>query len=344
MTRTAVLICPGRGTYNKAELGYLARHHADKAPLLAEFDAIRVEAGQESVTALDAATRFDGRKYTRGDVASALIYACTLADALSLADDIEVVAVTGNSMGWYSALAVGGALSASDGFRVCNTMGTLMQQHMIGGQLVYPFVAEDWRANPDRKAELLAQVSEIDAREGHALALSIDLGGMLVLAGNEAGLAAFETAVPVAQDRFPMRLPNHAAFHTALQEPVAQKGRARLPETLFRQPAKPLIDGRGSIWWPHATDTHALWDYTLGHQVVEPYDFTRAVQVAAREFAPDLFIVTGPGDTLGGAVAQALVLDGWKGMRSKADFLRVQDETPLLVAMGRKDQRAQISG
>ncbi|MFC3117870.1 ACP S-malonyltransferase [Jhaorihella thermophila] len=344
MTRTAVLICPGRGTYNKAELGYLARHHADKAALLAEFDAIRVQAGQEPVTALDAAPRFDGRKYTRGDVASALIYACTLADALSLADDIEVVAVTGNSMGWYSALAVGGALSASDGFRLSNTMGTLMQAHMIGGQLVYPFVDEDWRADPDRKAELLAQVSEIDAREGHALALSIDLGGMLVLAGNEAGLAAFESAVPVAQGRFPMRLPNHAAFHTALQDPVAQEGRARLREFLFGQPAKPLIDGRGAIWWPHATDTRALWDYTLGHQVVESYDFTRAVQVAAREFAPDLFIVTGPGDTLGGAVAQALVLDGWKGMRSKADFLRVQDETPLLVAMGRKDQRAQISG
>jgi len=39
--------------------------------------------------------------------------------------------------------------------------------------------------------------------------------------------------------------------------------------------------------------------------VVEPYDFTAAIRSAAREFAPDYFIVPGPGTTLGGAVAQA---------------------------------------
>ncbi|MCO5135189.1 MAG: hypothetical protein M9908_12770 [Phyllobacteriaceae bacterium] len=29
--KTAVVVCPGRGTYNKGELGYLARHFTDKA-------------------------------------------------------------------------------------------------------------------------------------------------------------------------------------------------------------------------------------------------------------------------------------------------------------------------
>ena len=38
--KTAVIICPGRGTYNKPELGYLSRHFPD-AGLLAEFDAFR---------------------------------------------------------------------------------------------------------------------------------------------------------------------------------------------------------------------------------------------------------------------------------------------------------------
>ena len=139
MTRTAVVICPGRGTYNKPELGYLHRHHADKMPMFQRFDAMRAEAGQEGVAALDGAARFAVSTYSRGDVASPLIYAAALADAQSLADDIEVVAVTGNSMGWYIALAAAGALSAENGFRVVNTMGTLMQEHLIGGQLVYPF-------------------------------------------------------------------------------------------------------------------------------------------------------------------------------------------------------------
>jgi acyl transferase domain-containing protein len=190
----------------------------------------------------------------------------------------------------------------------------------------------------------LQDVSDINAVEGQDLALSIDLGGMLVLAGNEAGLAAFEASHPTIQDRFPMRLPNHAAFHTALQAPIAAEGRARLKPDLFGQPRHPMIDGRGKIWWPGATDTEALWDYTLGHQVTEPYDFTHAIQTAAREFAPDLFIVTGPGATLGGAVAQSLTMAGWSGMTDKASFTARQEDSPILVAMGREDQRALATG
>ncbi|MCA0873257.1 ACP S-malonyltransferase [Seohaeicola saemankumensis] len=342
MSRTAVVICPGRGTYNKPELGYLARYHAGQSAMIADFDAQRQAAGQTAVSELDAANRFSVATYSRGDVASGLIYACGLADARALADDIEVVAVTGNSMGWYTALAAGGALSPGDGFRVVNTMGTLMQQYLIGGQLVYPFVGGDWSDDPARKAALLADVAAIDARPGHVLGLSIDLGGMLVLAGDEAGLAAFEADHPVIDGRFPMRLANHAGFHTALQDPVAQAGRQQLPAAMFGQPDVPLIDGRGAVWWPGACDTGALWDYTLGHQVVQPYDFTRAIATAAREFAPDLFIVTGPGDTLGGAVAQSLVLANWRGMTGKSDFARLQSEGPLLAAMGRPDQRSVV--
>lgn len=339
--KTAVLICPGRGTYGKAELGSLTRHFPDKR-LLAQFDAERTELGQESLTALDTAPAYSMSRHTRGDNASALIYACSLGDALSLSG-VEVVAVTGNSMGWYSALACAGALTPMDGFTVVNTMGSLMQEALIGGQVVYPFMGEDWQDAPARHAELLALVAEIGARPGHDLALSIDLGGMLVIAGNEAGLTAFEAAVPPVQGRFPLRLGNHAAFHTALQDPVAAMGRAALPESLFRQPKKPLIDGRGQIWWPGAATTAALRDYTLGHQVVEPYDFTAAIRSAAREFAPDCFIVAGPGTTLGGAVAQSLIRANWRGLTSKSDFQRLQAETAFLISMALPEQRALVT-
>lgn len=341
--KTAVVICPGRGTYNKPELGYLKRHFADKA-LLADFDAARSRLGQDTLSALDGAPSFSVSRHTRGDNASALIYAATLGDFLAIDEDrIEIVAVTGNSMGWYSTLAVGGALTPQAGFEVVNTMGTLMQEALIGGQLIYPFVGEDWVPDSARKAELMALAGEIATRPGHVLTLSIDLGGMLVLAGNEEGLAAFERAVPPLQGRFPMRLANHAAFHTALQAPVAERGRARLSPALFGRPQLPMIDGRGAIWWPGATDTHALWDYTLGHQVTGTYDFTHAIRIAAREFAPDLFIVTGPGTTLGGAVAQSLILADWRSMRSKSDFQTRQKTEPLLVSMGMDDQRAAVT-
>jgi malonyl CoA-acyl carrier protein transacylase len=336
--KTAVVICPGRGVYNKAELGYLGRHHANQSEMFAAFDRQRAEMGQETLTALDGAGSFSMATHTRGDNASALIFAGSLADFRAIdRGKIEIVAVTGNSMGWYSALACAHAVSPENGFAIANTMGTLMQQSLIGGQLIYPFLGEDWIPAPERKAELLA----IAERTG--VSLSIDLGGMLVLAGDKAGLEAFEKAVPVAQERFPMRLANHAAFHTRLQAPVAASGRDRLPASLFSQPHLPLIDGRGAIWWPGAADPDALRDYTLGHQVTETYDFTRAIQVAAREFAPDYFIVTGPGTTLGGAVAQSLILANWKGMDSKADFQARQKEAPMLVSMGLEDQRVWVA-
>ena len=340
--KTAVVICPGRGTYTKAELGYLSRHFKDRA-LLAGFDARLTALGQETLTALDSSPTYSVAKHTRGDNASGLIYAATLGDFRAL-QGVQIAAVTGNSMGWYSALACAGALTAEAGFDVVNTMGTLMQDRLIGGQIIYPFMDENWLPDPARKAELLALAAAINARANHVLGLSIDLGGMLVLAGDEAGLKAFEAAVPPVQDRFPMRLHNHAAFHTALQAPVAADGRARLSPSLFSQPKLPLIDGRGHIWWPGATHTQDLWDYTLGHQVTEPYDFTRAIHTAAREFAPDLFIITGPGTTLGGAVAQSLILANWRGMASKTDFQSIQNTAPLLISMGMDTQRALVTG
>jgi [acyl-carrier-protein] S-malonyltransferase len=265
-----------------------------------------------------------------------------LGDALSL-KDIDITAVTGNSMGWYSALACAGALTPENGFEVVNTMGTLMQTHLIGGQIIHPFTDENWLPNPARKTELLNITAEINTRPNHSLALSIDLGGMLVLAGNEQGLKAFEATVPPEQGRFPMRLANHAAFHTTLQAPVAALGRAALPVTLFQQPSKPMIDGRGAIWWPRATDTQSLYDYTLGHQVTHPYDFTAAIRTAAREFAPDLFIIAGPGTTLGGAVAQSLIQCHHQSLGSKQDFQSRQATAPLLISMGIPEQRAIVT-
>lgn len=344
MTKTAVVICPGRGTYNRDELGCIARHHPGATELIAEFDAYRTAKGQQAITALDGATRFSAARHTRGDNASPLIYTASLLDARAISDTYEIVAVTGNSMGWYIALAVAGALTPMAGFEVVNTMGTLMQDHMIGGQTITPFVDEAWHPIPGRREELLGLVADIDARENHALSVSIHLGGMLVLAGNEAGLSAFEAAAPSPEARYPMRLPGHAAFHTHLQVPVAAKGRQHLPQGLFQGPDIPLIDGRGAIWWPKSSDAAALRSYTLGHQVTELYDFTRAVQVAAHEFAPDVFIVTGPGTTLGGAVAQSLLGVNWRGMKAKQCFQNRQDQSPVLISMGREDQRKLATG
>jgi [acyl-carrier-protein] S-malonyltransferase len=343
MKKTAVVLCPGRGTYNKSELGYLHRLHADKTAFLDMADAQRARLHLPGVRKLDGRETYAASVHSRGDNASPLIFACSYADFLSIdRDAIDIVAVTGNSMGWYTALACGGALDAANGFALVDTMGRLMHEASIGGQLIHTTLDENWQNVPGRDEELRARIAAIHGHDGAQLYVSIELGGMLVVAGNERGLAEFVRQTPAGPGRFPLSLQNHAAFHTPLQAPVMDEARRSLPQDWFVQPRLPLIDGAGRIWRPHMTDTAALWDYTLGAQIVEPYDFTRAVQVALREFAPDCLILLGPGDTLGGAVAQSMLACAWHGLRSKDDFVQTQARTPFLVSMGRDDQRQAV--
>ncbi len=337
--RTALVVAPGRGTYNKGELGYLHKHHRDEPELFASFDHERRLQKQCSILELDGSKRYSTSLFSRGDNASGLIYACAYGDYLSIdSEAFEVVAITGNSMGWYIALACASALSAEDGFRLANTMGTLMHDARIGGQLLYPFVDDNWLEVPDKKEALVALTQEIKD-----LYLSIWLGGMLVLGGSETAIAEAERQLDSTVDRrFPMRLANHSAFHTRLQAPVSEKGKNALKRGMFHQPNRPLIDGRGHIWYPGSSDVSALYDYTLEHQVLEPYDFTAAIQNGVREFAPDVIIILGPGSTLGGAVAQALIQADWRELKSKNCFTKRQSRDPLVLSLGLETQRAEV--
>ena len=44
---SALVVCPGRGTYGKNELGYLGRHHNRHRDLIERFDSIRAERAPE---------------------------------------------------------------------------------------------------------------------------------------------------------------------------------------------------------------------------------------------------------------------------------------------------------
>lgn len=338
MKESAVVIFPGRGTYGRDELGYLARHHADKRDFIAGVDRWRKGQGRETVSALDGRKAYSAAKHASSVNASAIIYTCALADFADIdRERYDIAAVCGNSLGWYLTLAAGGALAPEGAIRLVDAMGVLMEEKGVGGQLVYPFVDEDWRrSRANEKA--IAEALHAGRTEGRAH-LSIRLGGMAVLAGDEKGVAAMEKSLPPAEGRYPFRLARHAAFHTPLLEHVSATAFTTLEPDFLQDPAIPMIDGRGVIWSPRTTDTDALYQYTLGTQIVETYDFSKSVEVAVKEFAPDCLILAGPGSTLGAPIAQELIRWGWKGLASKADFAALQKEDPFLLAMGREDQR-----
>jgi len=333
VSRVAIL-CPGRGSYAEKQLRSLPDSH----PWIDAAESIRREYGLPSLVELDAASKFERKDHLHPANVSPLIYLVSMLDSAAAAAEHRVVAVAGNSLGWYTALAVGGALSFEDGFRLVQEMSKLQHEHQLsvgGGQVIFPLVGEDWRRDPARDDAVRAA---LDSSNGQAFP-SIHLAGLAVLAGSDAGIAHLKSALPKVKsgsNQYPIQLDQHGPYHTPLVADVAEKARVTLSRLAFARPRTTLIDGRGVRFTPYSTDLDALRDYTLGAQITTPYDFGLSIRVALREHAPDHLVCPGPGNTLGGVVGQALVAEGWRGIHDKDGFTRAQEsEKPVLISMRR---------
>ena len=333
--KTALVVCPGRGTYNKAELGYISQHVKQLA-LIEQFDAVRAKRSLPMVSELDQQSVFSRALHLKAENAAALIFAAGLNDYQCIdPEQFDVVAITGNSMGWYTALGCAGALSADKGMHLVSDMAMLTADG-AGAQFIYPVIDDNWQPDSYRQALVDAQLQ----RHQGELFMSIAYGGYAVIAGTTNAVKAAMAELPPCDERFPMLLPGHAAFHTALMQQASAKALTMWPVTEFSLPKVPLIDGRGHIWPALGADLSQLQQYTLNHQVCQTYDFSLALQVAVKEFAPDHIILLGPGASLGGAVAQSLIQINWQGLGSKQDFVAAQQTTlPYVLSMGLPEQR-----
>jgi malonyl CoA-acyl carrier protein transacylase len=221
-------------------------------------------------------------------------------------------------------------LAFEDGFRLMQEMALLQEAMSSGGQVLYPRVGEDWRLDAERvravEVVLQAHPSEVF--------LSIDLGGSVVLAGTEAGVACLLRELPkvrLGANTYPFRLVKHGPYHTPLAAEVANRASLGFRRLEFGMPRVPLIDGSGRAHQPWSADAEALRQYTTGTQIVEPYDFRATVRSILREFAPRELVLPGPGNSLGGICGQILALEGWAGIRTKLEFERVQSGSEPLV-------------
>ena len=59
-------------------------------------------------------------------------------------------------------------------------------------------------------------------------------------------------------------------------------------------------------------------------------------------FCPDNVILLGPGNSLGGPVAQVLIDQNWNDLNSKETFIKSQHTDPFLISMGMKEQRYMV--
>lgn len=336
MSRRLLIVCPGRGSYTRDCLGSL---QGRPSAGLAAADRLRAGLGRPTPSELDRAANYQSSLHVAGENASILTAAATLADVDELPTG-EIVAVIGNSMGWYTALAAAGALPLEEALRLIETMGQYQAGNVIGGQIVYPLVDEAWRPWPS--PELERALIEVPG-----LYWSIRLGGQAVIGGTEAALAEVQRRLPprkAGEREAPFRLPLHSAFHTPLMAATAARAQQELGGLGWRAPTIPMIDGRGAIYRPRHADPAKIRGWTLGAQVTDAYDFTLSLRVALREYAPTHVVLPGPGGSLGGAIGQVILAEGWQGIRSREQFASRQKEDPVLISMSRPEQKGRIVG
>jgi [acyl-carrier-protein] S-malonyltransferase len=330
---TAVLLCPGRGSYTKDELGFVGRtiRPGPVVEALRTADEWRRSQGRQALSEIDGADRFRPGLHLDGENAAELIYFGTMAHLDALRERYDIVAVAGNSLGWYTALAAGGALDATSGWRRVATMAALQKQ-VAGGQVLMTNVDEQWRRDDDlvrATAQVLKDTRQLG--DEHYCDHSIHLGGHVVLAGTEAAtqqLLARLPKVKVGEREFPFRLAGHGPFHTKLCQSTSAQATSMLAELPVTMPWCHLIDGFGNVHSPWSADPRELLRYTTKEQVLETYDFSASVRTAMREFQPDVLLCAGPGTSLRAPVGHCVLREGWRGLRDKpalfaADVIRI---------------------
>jgi len=338
MKETLLVVAPGRGSYSKATMGVLQNR---SSPKLTQIDMLRAQQGRITPSEIDALPRFQASKHLAGEEASLLTAACSIADFDDISQEhYDIIGVCGNSMGHYTALILSAVLSLDDGVQLIDTMGAYQRDNVIGGQLVYPLCDENWHLVDSRVQALQAALHSIPD-----LYVSISLGYQCILAGSTTALKQAQKHLPSAEisgAKFPIQLPMHSAFHSPLLKSTSEQALQDLPHLSWSQPQTPLIGGYGQLWKPLVSDPLDIATYTLTNQVYDRYNFSAMIQNAVSLLAPDKIALLGPGSNLGGAIIQSLIEIGWYGIHSKADFMARQQESPILLSMGRPEQKAQL--
>lgn len=352
-TKRAVIVCPGRGSYNSSELATMKRlpFRQEWSDLISAADERCAAAGLSTITTLDESTKFSRNLHLEAAHASTLIYTLSVASMRAMsraARQWQPVGIVGNSLGWYTALQLSGCVTFEQGLDLVIGTGSFQRRAgQVGGQLVYPVLDDNWQKDDKLTKAVEGGIAAARAQGGFA-SLSIDLGGLVVLAADDIGMAALRASIPPitrGPTKFPLVLPAHSAFHTPLMEPMAQAIAELDPPPFAFPPRIPIVDGTGKIWstaddknnasTADAIGAAALREYTIGEQIRAPYHFGRSLEIALREWDPDAIVLLGPGASLGGAIGQIIARHGWRGIHSKADFAAAQaSASPVLLTPG----------
>ena len=198
--------------------------------------------------------------------------------------------LAGHSMGQYSAMVAGGAISLGDGVRLVRERGRLMQASGTGreGRMAAIIGLDDARL-PD----LVARASA----HGTFGVANRNSPGQVVVSGER---TAVEAAVEIARElgaRRAIELPVSVAAHSPLMADAAERLGALLATVAFHDPSAPLLANRDAR---PLTDAEAARAELIEH-LTAGVDWVRAVETMAAR-GVDTFLEIGPGRVLTGLI------------------------------------------
>ncbi|MCF6197783.1 MAG: ACP S-malonyltransferase [Hyphomicrobiaceae bacterium] len=142
--------------------------------------------------------------------------------------------IAGHSLGEYSALAAGGAISLTDTAKLLQTRGRAMQQAVpVGEGAMAAILGLDF--DP-------VMAIAIEAAQGDVCTAANDNApGQVVVSGTKAAVQRAMTLASEKGARRAMLLPVSAPFHCQMMSPAAEAMQEALANVTINEPAVPLI-------------------------------------------------------------------------------------------------------
>ena len=216
------------------------------------------------------------------------IFVHAVLHAQALGDDFQPQGVAGHSLGEFSALTAGGALSFSDGLKLVSQRAEAMQKACENSQGT---MAAILGLADQQVEELCADVA------GIVIPANYNCPGQLVISG---ALEAVEEACEKMKDAGAKRallLPVSGAFHSPLMESARQTLAEAIASTTFSTPLCPVYQNVDAQ--PY-TDTEKI-KTNLIEQLTAPVRWTQIVDHMAKD-GFNSFVELGPGKVLQGLI------------------------------------------
>jgi [acyl-carrier-protein] S-malonyltransferase len=208
---------------------------------------------------------------------------------LKTAKNFHPALLAGHSLGEYSALVCGGAISFVDGIRLVAARGNYMQDAVpvgMGGLAAIIGLENDVVASICEKAALQSEVLS---------PANFNCPGQVVIAGH---LTAVERAVVLAKEagaRMAKLLPVSVSSHCVLMKPAAERLATLLATITFHKPIIPVISNVDVVVYD---GVDAIRD-GLVRQLYMPVRWVETIQFFAKHGVTHI-VECGPGKVLSG--------------------------------------------